>query len=876
MTSLRLSSSLRSAAILLVAIAASVLFFGVQTTGFLATENLTNIIEQTAVISIVAFGMTVVIINRGIDLSVGASLALAGVLGAKAMQASGGSALVAVAVVLGTALAVGALNGLLIAVLRVNAFMATLGTYALAGGAAISVSEGAATAVTDPALLWLGSASILGIPLPALVTVVLLVLFHLLMRRTLLGRWFYAQGGHRDTAVASGVPVRLVEFIAYVALGFAVGVGSLVTVGRVSSAQPLAGLGLEFSAITAAIIGGTSLRGGRGDVVNTFLGSVFVGTVSAGLSFLGVDQALIYVSTGVLIVAAVLVSQRDVLQALRDRTAQLAASVRGGRVQTVAADAPRGRDAVGTSDGVGGHPADHTLEVDAITKRFAGVPALREVSFTIESGEVVALMGENGAGKSTLVKVLAGNHQPTSGTIRIDSAALQFATPDASQRSGIAVIHQHFTLVPDLTVAENLFLGDEPRWGRIGPIRRRVMRARSAELLDDLEIPCRPETLVSSLSVGHRQMIEIAKAVHARAWLVIMDEPSSALSSRERDRLYAFIERLRRRNTAILYISHKMEEVFHVADRAVVLRDGQVVGAPQLAEVAASQLVSMMVGRDIDNVFPYVPAEAGDPCLLVRNACDGGALRDATLQVRAGEVVGLVGLMGSGRSELMRTVMGLSPLTSGSVEALGRDVRGSTASQNARLGVAFVPEDRHAEGILPDLSVAENLSLLWIRSRSRMGWLPRSDERRLVDSMVQSMGVRPPDPWREIRFLSGGNQQKVVLGRWLALSPRLVLLDDPTRGVDVGAKAEIHSLVVELKRQGVGVLMTSSEMPEVLGVADRVVVMRHGRTVATYDRGVSEEQVMQDAFGDQVAGPETASVSGRSEQDRESATGGPR
>lgn len=840
------STSVRSAAILVAAIAAAIAFFGVQTDGFVVPSNLINIVQQTAVISLVAFGMTVVIVNRGIDLSVGSSLALAGVLGAKALQASGGSTLVAVTVVIGTAAVVGAVNGLLVAVLRVNAFMATLGMYALAGGAAISLSKGAATPIANAAILWLGSGTLLGIPVPALVAFLGLALFYVLMRRTILGRWFYAQGGHRGSAIASGIPVRRVEFLAYVIAGLVVGLGSLVTMGRLSSAQPLAGSGLEFSAITAAIIGGTSLKGGRGDVVNTFLGSIFVGVVSAGLSFLGVDQAMIYVSTGSLIVVAVLVSQREVLQSFGDRMAQLRHLSRPGLITRE----PTERDESQRTD-TETAPTGHRLGVEQIEKKFPGVTALRSVSFEIESGEVVALLGENGAGKSTLVKILAGNYQPTAGKILLDGVQAHFSDPDASQRSGIAVIHQHFTLVPDLTVAENLFLGNEPKRGMFGPVRRRLMRSRAAELLDELSIPCSPDALVATLSVGHRQMIEIAKAVHAQAWLVIMDEPSSALSSRERERLYEFVERLKNRNTAILYISHKMDEIYQLASRAVVLRDGQLVGAPQLAAVAPRELVSMMVGRDIETVFPYAAAEVGNPCLVVRNASDGGVLRDASLEVRAGEVVGLVGLMGSGRSELMRLIMGLSPIERGDIEVLGHEGSGRTVAENASLGVAFVPEDRHVEGIFPDLSVADNISLLWLRNNSRFGWLPQSRQRKMVGDTIEELRVRPASPWREIRFLSGGNQQKVVLGRWLSLSPRLVLLDDPTRGVDVGAKSEIHALVAELKRQGVGVLLTSSETPEVLGVADRLVVMRQGKTVAAYDRGVSEEQVMSQAFGEQ-------------------------
>jgi ribose transport system ATP-binding protein len=833
----------RATAVLLVAIVVAIVAFTLARPDFLSEDNLFNIAEQTAVISMVAFGMTVVIVTRGIDLSVGSSLALAGVVGGLVVEAGRG-AILTIAAVFGAALLIGALNGLLVAVLRVNPFMATLGTLALARGAATSISGGASVSVTNQVVLWLGRTRVLGVPVSGIVTLVVLVGFYLLLRRTVVGRWFYATGGNRSAAIASGIPVRLVEFSAYVVIGLVVGIGSLIAIGRASSVQPLAGQGLEFSAITAAVIGGTSLAGGRGDVVTTFLGSVFVGVVSAGLSFLDVDQSLIYVFTGLFVVIAVLVSQREVLSTLHERYAV---------ARTVLANRLSRRLAVSDVGAARAEGGSHELEVEEVRKTFPGVVALKSVSFKLRSGKVVALIGENGAGKSTLVKILAGNQRPTSGTIRIGGAPVRFTGPEDATRAGIAVIHQNFTLVPDLTVAENLFLGEEPRWWRFGPIRRRQMRAAARDLMRELDVPVSPDTQVGRLSVGHRQMIEIARAVHENAWLVIMDEPTSALSARERDHLYEFISRLRERGTALLYISHKLEEIYHVASRAVVLRDGEVVGRPELAEVGPQDLVNMMVGRSIENLFPYLATEVGEERLVVSGVSDGGILRNASLTLRRGEVVGLVGLMGSGRTELIRCIVGLSPVAHGRIQVLGKDADGSSVRDLAELGVAYVPEDRLNEGIFPELNVAENMSMLWIRRHSPSGVLRPRQERAVVGELIGNLGVRPPDPRRQIRYLSGGNQQKVVLGKWLALSPQLVLLDDPTRGVDVGAKAEIHGLIAELKRRGAAVILTSSEMPEVLSVADRVVVMRRGETVAEYPRGVTEEQVMQDAFGERTS-----------------------
>lgn len=829
----------RTTLVLITAIVAATGFFGATFPGFLSPFNLFNVAVQTAVISLIAFGMTGVIIVRGIDLSVGSSLALSSMVGAQVLQASGGGSILAITTIFAVSLAVAAVNGFLVAVLRVNAFMATLGMFALARGAAISISGGAAIPVTDNALLVLGRDAVAGVPVSLLVTIGALVLFTLLLRRTLLGRWFFAVGGNERAAAASGIPTRGVEFIAFLLVGAVVGLGALLTIGRAGSAQPMAGLGLEFSAITAAVIGGASLAGGRGSIVATFLGSIFVGLLSAGLSFAGVDQSLIYLYTGLLTVLAVIVSQREVLVQIRDNAMFFANSLRAFLF----------RRREGSMAATGDVPNE--LSVVNVRKSFAGVEALKGISFGIRPGEVVALMGENGAGKSTLVKVVAGNHQPTSGHIALDARPVTFAGPEDARKAGIAVIHQHFSLVPELSVAQNMYLGQELRYAKVGPLRRAAMIRETERLLAELEMPFHATDIVGTLSVGHRQMIEIVRAVREEAWLVIMDEPTSALSSRERNHLYELIERLTARNTAILYISHKMDEIYHLCSRAVVMRDGELVGTPDLANIDSAGLVSLMVGREVEAAPTHLESELGHVLVSVDQISDGRRLQNASVTVREGEVVGLVGLMGSGRTELIRSIAGLHRTTAGTVDVFGAPVSGVSLNRLADAGLAFVPEDRHDEGIFPDMSVAENMSVLWLRRHSRAGILSRKDERGIVSRMMTRLGVRPTDPYKRIKNLSGGNQQKVVLGKWLALDPRLILLDDPTRGVDVGAKSEIHSLIAEFKAKGTGVLVTSSEIPEVLAIADRIIVLRDGVTVSIHERGVTEERIMQDAFGEQ-------------------------
>ncbi|WIB11269.1 ATP-binding cassette domain-containing protein (plasmid) [Arthrobacter sp. zg-Y820] len=829
---------------MIAAILIAAAYFGFSFTGFLSPFNMVNIAVQTAVISLVAFGMTGVIIVRGIDLSVGSSLALASVVGAQVLEATGGSSLLTIITVFAVALAVGAFNGFLVAVLKVNAFMATLGMFALARGAAISISGGASLPIANDVILFLGREGIFGIPWSIIVTFVALALFAFLLRRTMLGRWFFAVGGNTRTAVAMGIPARTVQFSAFVLVGAAVGMGALLTIGRAGSAQPMAGLNLEFSAITAAVIGGASLAGGRGSMIATFLGSIFVGVLTSGLSFAGVSQPLIYLYTGLLTVVAVIVSQREVVLQIKDNATFFLNSLR--------AHSSRRRTAETAADAGTGNQS-HTLNLVDVQKSFSGVQVLNGISFSVSSGEIVALMGENGAGKSTLVKAIAGNNRPTGGRLEIDGVPVTFAGPEDARKSGIAVIHQHFSLVPDLTVTQNMFLGQELRFGKIGPLRRRQMERDTASLLRELDMPFSATDVVGELSVGHRQMIEIVRAVREEAWLVIMDEPTSALSSRERDHLYELIDRLKARNTAILYISHKMDEIYHLCSRAIVLRDGNLVGQPNLSDIDSSGLVNLMIGRDMESAFPYSESLVGERLVEGKGLSDGGRLTNASITVHRGEVVGLVGLMGSGRTELMRTVAGLSKATAGSLAVFG-EARGSRSFHDlADQGLAFVPEDRQEEGIYPEMTVGENMSMLWLRRNSPAGYLSRQREGQMVAEQVRRMNVRPPDPKKLIKNLSGGNQQKVVLGKWLALDPELILLDDPTRGVDVGAKAEIHTLISEYKDQGAGVLLTSSEIPEVLSIADRIIVMRDGVTVGEYPRGVSEEQLMRDAFGEEGA-----------------------
>ncbi|HEY1862467.1 MAG TPA: sugar ABC transporter ATP-binding protein [Roseiarcus sp.] len=476
------------------------------------------------------------------------------------------------------------------------------------------------------------------------------------------------------------------------------------------------------------------------------------------------------------------------------------------------------------------------LEVRGIEKTFPGVRALSGVSFDVRAGEVHALLGENGAGKSTLIKIVSGVYQPDVGSILVNGKQGHFSTPDDARRAGVATIYQELLLFPELSVAENIFLGHAPLAG-VGRIDWRAMRAEAERLLASLEIDdLGPDQIVGALTVGNRQRVEILRALSHDARILIMDEPTAALTESDVTRLFDVVRRLKRRGVGIVYISHRLDEIFAIADRVTVLRDGAYVGSRDVANTNVGELVTMMVGRRIESLFPKTPAPIGAPVLEARDLVRRPLTRGVSLTVRSGEIVGLAGLVGSGRSELAQTLFGMTPSESGEILLNGESVRIDSPETARAKGIAYVPEDRGTQGLVRGMSVLHNFSLAALGSLSRAGFIDRAAERRMAQQGVARFSVKTSSVDEIAGRLSGGNQQKIVLGKWLANDPKLLILDEPTRGIDVGAKAEIHRLMSQLAAQGVAILMISSELPEVLGMSDRVLVMREGRLVAEFDR----------------------------------------
>ena len=490
------------------------------------------------------------------------------------------------------------------------------------------------------------------------------------------------------------------------------------------------------------------------------------------------------------------------------------------------------------------------LSTRGLTKSFGGPPVVKDMEFDLRPGEVHAVVGENGAGKSTFLKLIAGVHQPDAGQIAIDGMPVQISNPTVARSLGISLIFQEPTLFPDLSVAENIFMGNHPVRRPLPFIGWQRMRAQAAELLQSIGARIDPAQPVGDLSVAEQQLVEIATALSHRARFVLMDEPTASLTPREVERLFGIIRDLTARGTAVVFVNHRLEEVFAIADRITIMRDGVKVGTWDAREISRDEVVRRMVGRELADAPVRTPAQPGEVALEIEGLTSPGVFRDVSLSVHRGEIVALAGLVGAGRTEVARAVFGIDPFERGTIRLFGRPVRFRSPREALRQGLAYLPEDRQHQGLILPMPVAHNISLTILDQLSRAGWLDRCREREIAQEQVRRLRVKANSVTQAAKSLSGGNQQKVLVGKFLVTRPQVLILDEPTRGVDVGAKAEIHRLIGELAAQGMAVLMISSDLPEVLALADRVVVMRDGRVAGELSRSeMSEEAIMRLAVG---------------------------
>jgi ribose transport system ATP-binding protein len=500
-------------------------------------------------------------------------------------------------------------------------------------------------------------------------------------------------------------------------------------------------------------------------------------------------------------------------------------------------------------------PRSPLLSMRGITKRFPGVVALSGVSLDLHGGEVLALMGENGAGKSTLMKVLGGVFAPSEGEIAIDGTPVQLEGVRAAKKHGIALIHQELMLAPNLDIASNIFLGNEGKGGLLRPIDRGETNRRAAALLARVGLQLPPTTPVSALTTGQQQMVEVAKALSVDSRVIVMDEPTSSLAAAESEELFKIVRKLRADGIGIIYISHRMEEVLALADRITVLRDGRNVGELSRAEASHDKIVALMVGRELSNA--YFPAKTtttpSEVVLQVNDLLVPGAPAGVSFSARRGEILGFAGLVGSGRTELMEAIFGVTPALSGSMTVEGRPFSPRRARDAIARGVYLAPEDRKRHGLVLPMSVAENTSLPSVGEHAPFGLLDRDRDRRIAEEEVLRLRIKTPSIQQKVVTLSGGNQQKVVLGKWLAMSPKILILDEPTRGIDVGAKAEIYRHIAVLAAQGIAILMVSSDLEEVMGMSDRVIVMHERRIKGLLERAELTQQRIASLMTGQAA-----------------------
>jgi ABC-type sugar transport system ATPase subunit len=496
-------------------------------------------------------------------------------------------------------------------------------------------------------------------------------------------------------------------------------------------------------------------------------------------------------------------------------------------------------------------PTDGTfLRMESISKAFPGVRALKDVTFEVARGEIHALVGENGAGKSTLMKILTGALPRDEGRIILRGEPVEISAPSVAQVLGISMIHQELSLIPYLTVGQNIYLGREPRARVPGLIDWPTLYSQAQQLLNRLNLDVDARAEVQGLSIAQQQMVEVAKALSLNADLIAMDEPTSALTERETEVLFDVMQSLKAQGVSLIFISHRLEEVFQIADRVTVLRDGQFIGTNPVAELNEDQVVRMMVGRDLGNMYPKAETQRQEVVLEAINLRDGRELHGVNLKLHRGEILGVAGLVGAGRTALAETLFGIRPAVGGEVRLEGRPVKINSPGEAIRLGMGFVPEDRKLQGLFMNMAVRENIVLSTMDQVAGWGFMNFAKADRLAAEFVKKLDIRTPSLRQRVRNLSGGNQQKVIIARWLTLRPRVLILDEPTRGIDVGAKAEIHALMSQLAQDGVGVLMISSELPEVLGVSDRILVMHEGRAAGEFTRDqATQDDIMRAATG---------------------------
>jgi len=807
-------------------------FYSITVPYFFTVESITNIIRQSSVMIILAMGMTFVILMGSIDLSVGSNIAISGVVTAIVINATGGttiwSAILGIVVAIATSTAFGLLNGVLVGRFKINSFMATMATQFIGRGLTLFLTNGTRIVVSNETFNALGSAIIpiggFGFPAMAFVMIPVVIVSILILERSRFGRMTYAAGGNPLAAIASGINYRVQSVKVFGFMGLLCGIATIITIGRASSAQPTAGQGIEFDVITAVVLGGISLAGGKGSIKNTLLGTLIISVLYLGINMIDTPIFFNTIIKGAAILFAIIINDSKLYK--------------WNMISR--------KDSEKMSSAKNALSKEHTLVLKNVSKYFPGVQALKDVTFEIKSGQVHAIAGENGAGKSTLIKILSGVYRMDDGEILLDGQPIQILSPSDAKKAGISVIYQELALVPELSVPQNVYLGKEQTLRFRALLNIKEMRNNTKKILSTFNLSLDMNQKVSSLAVGKQQMVEIAKAVSEDSWIVVMDEPTSAISEADKQVLFQMIQDLKAQGVAIVYITHRMQEIFEIADEVTVLRDGKHIVTVPVNQIAEKQLIRYMVDRDLKDIFSRERTSLSDVVLRVENLYKKGVFEPISFEVRAGEVLGMGGLIGAGRTEICRCIFGLDPYDGGEIYLNGKKVEIKSPSDALGKGIAYVSEDRRMEGIFPDLNVKNNITMATLREISRHGFVDHSRETALAHEYIEKLRIKTSSDMTLIGNLSGGNQQKACLAKMMCKHPKIMILDEPTRGIDVGAKAEIHKLIEGLAKEGIAIILISSELPELIGSSDRIVVLFEGLATAMIGaENFSQEEIMK-------------------------------
>lgn len=813
--------------------------------GFFSFNTLINILIQSAALSLASIGMTFIILTGGIDLSVGATVALSGCIAALVMQQLGsnglGRGLLGVVVAILVAVTIGLINGIMIGFLKASPFIVTIAVMSISRGLTLTLSDASRVLVENSFFNSISSARIFNkLPIILLFVVLMYVCMIFILRKTLFGRKTYAIGDNPIASKAAGVNVSLQTCMVYVFSGIFIGLAAIIITGRASSAQPWAGVGMEFDVITAVVLGGTSLMGGRGNLGGTVLGVALISIISTGLGMLNVTPFVSDIVKGILIIFAM----------LSDRYAT-EKSMAVVKKETGHVDSKNYHKVLKLIE----ENKQQVLSLKNIYKTFPGVKALENVSFDIKRGKVHALVGENGAGKSTLMKILSGVYTKDMGEILIDGIPVSIKSPADSQVFGISVIYQEIPMVKDLNVYQNVYLGNEIiRKSKILLDSKKMIK-NTQQLLNRFNLKINVKNFINDFTVGQQQMISIAKAVGSHSWVVVMDEPSSAITEIEKKKLFDIIRDIKAQGIAVVYISHRMAEIFEIADEITILRDGHHVLTAPIEDLDENQTIKHMVGRDLKDIFYHEKTKLGKVVLEVKNLFRKGVFEPISFKIHEGEILGFMGLMGSGRTEIMRCVFGLDKPDGGEIYLDGKKINIKVPTDAIKAGIAFISEDRKQEGIIPHMSLVNNISLPSLPWINKFGWIDAKKEINLASNYKDSLSIKTPSILQPVIYLSGGNQQKVCLGKWLALNPKIIIMDEPTRGIDVGAKSEIHKIIDKLREKNIAIILISSEMPEILGASDRVITIHEGKKTGEFvvNDQLTQEIIMKSASGLTVA-----------------------